>query len=102
VIAVESDQTPPRGPRFCFEAIEQLQDCSIVVTSVDLIAGLNDGEIAPRPVIGLVDGARQDQDLTGRSEISMHIANRNEPPALGQSRRETQRRLGCFGLGFLS
>jgi hypothetical protein len=61
VIAVQHVQRAARRLGRAFELLEHVEDLAILIPPIDLITGLNDGEIFANPVIVAVDGAREAQ-----------------------------------------
>jgi hypothetical protein len=79
VIAVEHDQLTARLVRLDLELLEHVEHFAVLVSAVQLIAGLHDREIFADPAIVAVDGAGQPERGAQGVQVTVDIADGDEP-----------------------
>jgi hypothetical protein len=86
VIAVENNQRAPRRPSFIDQSLEEFDDLPLVITSIQLIAGLDDNEIPSDPAVRCVNGPREGKCSFGGSKVTMKISNGDNAGSIGQTK----------------
>ena len=90
VVAQKSDELTPCSCRLRLPFIDGVEDGAVVVSAVDLVAGLDDDQSPADPSVVGVSRAREAQHATRAVEVAMQIADGNEPRG-GRSRESIRK-----------
>jgi hypothetical protein len=104
VIAIEDPNVTPGLLGLVGESIQELEDLWLVVTSIELIAGLYDRGLAAAPMAGLVEDTGHAKGASGRLSIAVEITDRHHSfggidAEVAQIRRRALRRCARSALG---
>jgi len=100
VVAVEHMHCSAGPGGLTGQPIEQIEDLELITAPVYLITGLYHDQTSADPVIVIIDGAGDCERPAGGGEVSVEIADRDDPLCSREARREwTARFFGCPGAG---
>jgi hypothetical protein len=92
VVAVQEVEDAAGFLGFTAQALEQIEHLAIVVAAIDLISSLDDAHLSAGPVIARVDRAGQSQDGASRRQVSVQVADRDQP----FTQRIVERNAACW------
>lgn len=79
VVPKERNDLPSGRRCFVTQSIKKVENCAVIITTIDLVAGLNNHKFSARPMILFIDRPREPERAPRGPQVAVEVPECNKP-----------------------